>query len=117
MIRNFQSGDIVTSGDDQFVTGKESTLHGLAHRLKMFLGEFFLDISDGTPWFQSILGKNPQDIAEINLKQRIITSPDVVGITRFEFSSNAIERKISIDADIVDVNNEIIQLYFNEDII
>ncbi|ELY4455915.1 hypothetical protein SMZ63_002480 [Cronobacter sakazakii] len=29
-----------------------------------FLGEYFLDATDGTSWFQSILGKSSRDIAE-----------------------------------------------------
>jgi hypothetical protein len=117
MIRNFENGDIVTSGNKQFLYGQESTANGLYHRLRMFLGEFFLDVSDGTPWFQSILGKTPQDVAEINVKQRILTSPDVVGITSFTFGSDANARRVDIQASVIDKNSAVVQLLFGEDII
>lgn len=116
MIRDFQNGDIVTSGDP-FITGKAATAKGLKYRLKMFLGEYFLDISDGTPWFQNILGKAPQDVAEIALKQRIITAQDVIGISQFSFETDAQSRQVTVRADIVDVNNEQVQLLLDEDII
>lgn len=116
MIRNFVDGDIVTSRY-HFLTGKAATANGVMHRLKMFLGEFFLDVSDGTPWFQSILGKSPQDEAEISLKQRILTHPNVVGITDFKFTSDSSIRSITVEASIVDVNNQSVELLLNEDIV
>lgn len=115
MIRAFENGDIVTSGN-QFKTGKTATAQGIKHRLRMFLGEYFLDATDGTPWFQSILGKTPDGVAEISIKQRIITAPDVVAITSFEFNRNAQERSIEINAQLVDVNNEQVQLLFQESV-
>lgn len=116
MIRNFEDGDIVTSGDNQFLLGKKETANGVRHRLLMFLGEYFLDISDGTPWFQSILGKVPQGVAEINLKQRILTAPGVVAISEFNFETDRNERSISVDCSVVDVNNEQVKLIIDEEL-
>lgn len=115
MIRTFEDGDIVTSGV-QFKTGKEATAQGIKHRLRLFLGEYFLDATEGTPWFQSILGKSSDGVAEISVKQRIITAPDVVGFTEFEFSRNAQERSIQVSASLIDVNNEQVKLLFQESV-
>lgn len=116
MIRNFTNGDIVTSGSKQFLYGKEGTLNGVYHRLRMFLGEYFLDVSDGTPWFQTILGKTPQGVAEVNIKKRISSAPDVIQITEFDFGTDSNERRIEIDAKVLDTNNEQIQFVFNEEL-
>lgn len=116
MIRNFVDGDIVTHGD-HFATGKEATRQGIIRRLRLFLGEYFLDSTEGTPWFQNILGKTQADIAAASIKQRILTAPGVVGISRFEFDIDQKSRKITVFASLVDVNNEQFELFFKEEII
>lgn len=118
MIRNFDrsAGDIVTNGSDQFLRGKESTAAGIYHRLRMFFGEYFLDITDGTPWMQSILGKAPQDVAEAALKQRIITAPDVIAITAFSFDIDRLKRYITVDCTVIDINNAAVRFLFEGDI-
>ena len=50
------NGDIATSGI-QFIGQAEEIAQTVKTRLKLFLGEYFRDINDGTPWFQQILGK------------------------------------------------------------
>ena len=119
MIRHWDrsTGDIVTSGSRQFLSGKESTAAGIYHRLRMFFGEWFLDITDGTPLFQSILGKADQQTAEAAIKQRIITAPDVVAITSFAFNSDRNSRRITVDCTVLDVNNEAVRILFDEDVI
>jgi len=119
MIRNWDkdTGDLVTSGSNQFLYEKESTGAGIYHRLRMFFGEFFLDITDGCPYFQSILGKSPQDVAEAALKQRIITAPGVVAITSFAFDIDRLTRRINVDCTVIDVNNQAVRVLFDEDVI
>ncbi|CNH77713.1 hypothetical protein [Yersinia pekkanenii] len=116
MIRNFKDGDIVTHGD-HFAVGKESTRQAVICRLKLFLGEYFLNMTEGTPWFQSILGKTSLDIAAANIKERIITTPGVMGLTRFEFNADMQTRKITIYASLIDINNEQFEFLFDEEII
>jgi len=105
MIRNFKNGDIATSGL-QFVEGKEFTAQSVSARLKLFLGEYFPDVTDGTPWFQSILGKTPTDVAEINVKQRIVTSPGVAGIRAFSFELDTATRDVQISATVINESGE-----------
>lgn len=115
MIRAFDrdTGDMATSGT-QFYTGEESTAMGAYHRLRMFLGEYFLDTSDGTDWFGSILGKASQDVAEVEIKQRILSAPDVYGIESFEFTTDRATRTIMVKCTIIDVNSELVELAINE---
>ncbi|MCR9028321.1 hypothetical protein NXA99_07210 [Citrobacter amalonaticus] len=116
MIRNFVDGDIVTSGE-HFVHGKTATQQAIIRRLRLFLGEYFLDGTDGTPWFLRILGKNNPDVAEANIKERIINTKDVISLSRFEFDFSPRTRIISIYAQIIDINNEQFDFIFREEII
>lgn len=105
MIRNFKNGDIATSGL-QFVEGKEYTAQSVEARLGLFLGEYFPDITQGTPWFQSILGKTPTDVAEISLKQRIITAPGVAGIRSFEYTPDPDNRNTAVEVTVINDEGE-----------
>lgn len=116
MIRSFENGDIVTSGK-QFKTGKPATAQGIQNRLRLFFGEYFLDISAGTPWFQQILGKSPDGVAEASIKQRILSAPDVVDISEFRFERDADRRAIDVQASVLDIHNEQIQLLLQEELL
>lgn len=51
--------DIDTTGGTLVtISGVEAVRQAVRIRLQTLLGEWFLDQSKGTPWFQSILGKN-----------------------------------------------------------
>ncbi|WP_033576168.1 hypothetical protein [Dickeya chrysanthemi] len=115
MIRNLAGGDIVTHGD-QFVTGKEETRQAILCRLRLFLGEYFLNVTEGTDWFGSVLGKTTDDIAAIEIQRRILSTPGVVGITKFELVRDARERQITVYASVVDINNEQIDFAYSEDV-
>ena len=103
MIRRFANGDIATSGR-QFVEGAEGTGQAVFHRLRTFLGEYFLDITRGTPWFQGILGKAPQGVAEIAIKQQIITTPGVAALKQFSFEPDLTNRRIVVACTIIDLS-------------
>ena len=116
VIRNFQNGDIVTHGS-QFANGKEETRQAMICCLRLFLGEYFLDATEGTPWFQSILGKTSRDIAEANIKQRLLAAKGVLTINRFEMDLDMKNRKITIFAAVIDINNDAFDFLFTEDLI
>lgn len=116
MIRNFADGDIVTSGD-HFLTGKDATAQAITRRLKLFMGEYFLNTSDGTPWFQSILGKTSRDIAIASIKERILGTDGVIALSSFDFDFDAKTRVITVNTTIIDENNEALEYAFSEELI
>ena len=116
LIRNVQNGDIRTSGV-QFVTDTEAIAQGVRARLRMFLGESFIDITKGTPWFQAILGKTPQDIAEVNIKDRVLSSPGVAQIRRFRFEPDLGRRTILLEMVLVGTTGEEFSVNINEAIV
>jgi hypothetical protein len=57
-------------------------------RMLLYLGEWFLDTSDGTPWFQNILGRQYNSDPDIYVKQRITGTPNVTSIASFTSALN-----------------------------
>src|SRR5271169_1256089 len=51
-------------------------------RLKLWRGEWFLDVTDGTPYLQKILGRQ-QTSPDIYIKNRILQTPNVTTITNY----------------------------------
>lgn len=49
-------------------------------RLRLWEGEFFLDLSDGTPYWQTILAHKNYGLASDAVRQRILTTPFLISI-------------------------------------
>ena len=90
------NGDITTSGV-QFATGTTEIAQTIKTRLRLYLGEYFRDITDGTPWFQSILGKGTSlNNKEALLRNRIVQTDGVLRLTKFETEFDIDSRTYSI---------------------
>lgn len=93
-----ENGDIVTQGS-MFLTGREEIEQTIKTRLRLFLGEYFRDITDGTPWFEQILGKGSTLSArEAALRNRIVRTPGVVRLTSFKTNFDLDTRTYSVTA-------------------
>lgn len=53
-------------------------------RLLLWLGEWFLDIEEGTPYMQGILGKHSLQEANTIIQDRVLTGQGVVDIQDYE---------------------------------
>ena len=69
-------------------------------RILLWLGEWFLDINEGTPFMQGILGKKSLDVANATIKSRILGTQGVTGITNITSSVNPSTRVFTFSADI-----------------
>ena len=97
----YSDGDIATSGT-QFTSGVEEVAQTVKTNLKLFLGEYFRNILDGTPWFQQILGKGASFSArESIIKRRIIQTEGVTSISTFSTDFDLTTRAYSVDAGII----------------
>lgn len=65
-------------------------------RLLLWLGEWFLDITDGTPYFQGVLGKFSIDQANVVIKQRAIGTQGLTQITNYLSSLNPDNRDMQV---------------------
>lgn len=108
--------DLVVSDYSIFlIDSPESVRQNVKQRLLHFLGEWFLDLSAGTPWLESILIKGArQSQVEAILKARIIGTPGIRSLDYFSLAATG-ERQLSIEfratigdnvaiSDIVQVN-------------
>lgn len=79
------------------VTEKRMVAQWLTTLLKTQMGDWFLDITFGVPYFESILVKGPQKL-EIQsiLKQKILEIPEVMAVKEVEVNIDRQERHASI---------------------
>lgn len=96
------TGDLVLeNGDLTFVENADCVKQFVIQRLKLFAGEWFLDISQGVPWFSDILKKNPDIIVvDALLKEAILDTPGVVELMSFEFEFNSAQRTLTVSTEI-----------------
>lgn len=80
------NGEMATSGSKLFLVRNEEVAQNVETRLKWFYGEAFLERNGGTPWFQSILGKNRGVEREAAIKRTILNTPGVNKLTSFALS-------------------------------
>ena len=107
-VRKLQSdGDITTSGT-QFINEKNELAQTIKTRFNLYLGEYFRDISDGTPWFQSILGKDKnENVREAVIKRRVLQTEGVISLFEFAANFDLQSRKYSVTMGIVTVHGDI----------
>jgi hypothetical protein len=73
--------------DLNLVTGVPLVQQRLKQSLMFFLGEWFLDETDGVPYYRDILKKSPDKITvESALKTAILETPDVLELLEFNLT-------------------------------
>ena len=95
------NGDISTSGQ-QFATEREEIAQTIQTRLRLFLGEYFRDVTDGTPWWESILGKEGTlSSKEAIIKSRIVRTEGVEQLIEFSTDFDISTRVYSVSASVL----------------
>lgn len=91
-------GDYVFgSGKNDFlVNSPEAVAQAILTRLKLWLGEWFADTSDGTGWNQSIVGKQSKNLYELTLHQRVLETPGVKSIVDFQSALDPDTRRLTV---------------------
>lgn len=94
-------GDIATSGQ-QFLRDRFAVAQIIATRLRLFLGEYFLDTNEGTDWFAKVLTKQGS-IAQTDAlaQQRIIRTDKVVSLLSYESDSDISARTYTLTAEVL----------------
>lgn len=103
-------GDLVFGEyTDYTVEGIDGLVQRLKIRLQVFLGEWFLDVDRGVPYFQEILEKGTSyDQISNSIKLVIAQTEDVKQINSFIIKDSDIERrKIIINFTVSSVFGEI----------
>ena len=83
----------------------------LVIRLKFILGEWYLDITQGVPYFEDFFIKNPNQIRiESVLKQEIINTPGVVELLAFDSSYEDTTRKYFVNFTVRTISGQLLSV-------
>lgn len=99
---NVQTGDLVVqNGDLIIVSNGERVAQQVLITLREWLGEWFLKTSDGVPYLEYILVKNPNEahVRQI-LTEAIENVEGVKKVTELEFVFNRILRTLTVSYEI-----------------
>lgn len=102
------------SGDFMFGHGQayfhhntpEAVAQAVATRLRLFSGEWFLDVTEGTPYVQAVFGKHTAQTYGPALRERILDTEGVTGLAAFETVYDGEERRLTVNATIETVYGE-----------
>lgn len=94
----FLNNDIVMQqGDLTFVSDGKAVRQRLEQKLRLWRGEWFLDLNAGVPWLQSILGKRPRPTVVAGIIRQLIESdPQVLSVENITIDYDDDKRKLNI---------------------
>jgi len=89
-----ETNDLIFKNFDFFLfDDTNQIMQNLAIRLRFVLGEWFLDITQGVPYFEVFFKKSPNQIQiESILKQEIVNTRGIIELTAFESSFDQAKR-------------------------
>lgn len=103
-----ENGDIVTSGV-QFISEREEIAQTIRTRLRLFLGEYFRNSQDGTPWFQEVLGKGSTlTNKDAIIKRRIIQTDGVSQILTYNAEYDNDTRQYTVSGSVLTIFGEVL---------
>lgn len=108
--RKLDANDDYTIGTnaDFYINNAAAVKQAILTRLRLWRGEWFLDIAEGTPWQAEVLGKlvrgrNP----DAAVKQRILATEGVQEILSYTSVFNGDTRRVKIDATVSTIYGDV----------
>ena len=94
------TGDMVFGGNQNsfYKDAPEAVAQLVLTRLKLWLGEWFADTSDGIPYSTRVLGRGTTSTYDAVIRARILQTQGVVEITKY--SSSLVGRQLTVNAQI-----------------
>jgi hypothetical protein len=85
------------AGELATVTDNEAIAQHTKQRLMFYEGEWFLDLTAGTPWFQYVFVRPHNDVViESVIKRQILGTPGVAELLSFEMRVDPNRRAIEV---------------------
>jgi hypothetical protein len=102
------SGDyVIGSGQDFLVNNPEAVAQAVLTRLRLWRGEWFINVADGTPWNQEILGKRQRGKSPDGaIKKRILGTEGVREILSYSSNFDGNTRSLTVNATIATIYGE-----------
>ena len=90
--------DLVVQNNDLVInSGLTAIQQDIIQRLSFFAGEWFLDNTQGLPWYQQILVKNPdQSKVDAIFRNAILATPGVQSLSKYSFAPNFAARLLTV---------------------
>jgi len=88
-------------GDNTFlINSPEAVAQAVKTRFNLWRGQWVLDITAGTPYIQSVLGKQSPEVYNLAIRQHILQTQGVSSIISFDTSINSTTRRVTFTATI-----------------
>lgn len=95
---------MTTAGDMTFgrgsanflVNSPEAVAQIIGTRLRLWVNEWFLDLEDGTPWLQQVIGKGTRDLYDTVIRQRVLETPGVTSIESYSSEYDGTLRTLTV---------------------
>lgn len=95
------SGDYRFGGGAVFlVDSPDAVRQAILTRLKLGVGDWFLDLDEGTDYRGSILGYGTQGTRDLEIQDRILGTPGVLEIVSYESVVDAVKRSFTVSATV-----------------
>jgi len=95
-------------GDSAFLSNSaQAVAQAVKTRLSLWRGEWFLDTAEGTPYVQSVLGKNSEDVYSLAIRDRISGTQGVKAITAFNTQNNSSSRRLTYSVTLDTIYGEV----------
>lgn len=94
-----EDGDVdLASGNLAFASGVEAIRVSVYNRLQVFQGEWYLDLDEGMPYFQTILVKSPDTaLVRAAFRERILATPGVTAIDSLALTLDPSTRELTVE--------------------
>lgn len=92
-------GDLLIVNGDLVITPTtlDAIQQHILQRLRMYLGEWFLDNTIGLPFYQQILVKNPnQGNIDALFRNQILGTPGVISLNSYSFEPDFVTRVLRL---------------------
>lgn len=102
------------SGGNDYADGNEAVAQAIKTKLLLFYGEWWENLGEGIPMFQSVLGQtNPDTIKSslsILVEQRITEIEEVDSVKNIKIDYDRRNRTISMEVDVATTSGEIVNV-------
>ena len=85
---------------DFYIDQPEAVAQAVDTRLRLWLGEWFLDTSDGTNWQTGVLGRYTASTRDAIIRERILGNPGVNSIISYSSNFNSNSRTYDVNVSI-----------------
>jgi len=81
---------------DYWIDDPRGVAQAVVSRLRLLAGEWFLDLTEGTPYVGGVFGKQTRESYDPVIRARILDTDGVTAITKYESSFDGDTRKLTV---------------------